>query len=342
MARAVRAVTVEQGVDPRDLALVAFGGAGPLHACAVADELGMRAVIVPPRAGVFSALGLLCAPEQRELVESWPTPSSRAGLDEARAAARGAGRPSSCRAVDVDEWLDCRYAGQSHELTVADVDEFPAVHERRNGYARPGVDVEVVALAGAGLARRAARGHRSPRTRAARRVAGPRSSPSPTARSGCPTAGRPTPGAGAAAWIRRSASRVNPAELQILGSRLASVADEMGAVLRRAAFSPNIKERADCSAALFTADGELLAQAEHIPVHLGSMPASVRGRDRHAATRRTELMLNDPFAGGTHLNDITMVAPVLRRRACSSGGSPTARTTPTSVAPPRARCRPTR
>ncbi len=102
---------------------------------------------------------------------------------------------------------------------------------------------------------------------------------------------------------------MNAAELQILASRLASVADEMGAVLRRAAYSPNIKERADCSAALFTAAGELLAQAEHIPVHLGSMPASVAAA---IATGRTEAMvLNDPFAGGTHLNDLTMVAPVV-------------------------------
>src|SRR5437899_1964329 len=69
---------------------------------------------------------------------------------------------------------------------------------------------------------------------------------------------------------------LDPASLQVLISRLTGVADEMGAVLRRAAFSPNIKERADCSAALFTAGGELLVQAEHIPVHLGSMPASVR------------------------------------------------------------------
>ncbi|MFN8025863.1 MAG: hydantoinase B/oxoprolinase family protein [Acidimicrobiia bacterium] len=68
---------------------------------------------------------------------------------------------------------------------------------------------------------------------------------------------------------------LDAASLQILLSRLASIADEMGAVLRRAASSPNIKERADCSAALFTPAGELLAQAEHIPVHLGSMPASV-------------------------------------------------------------------
>jgi N-methylhydantoinase A/oxoprolinase/acetone carboxylase beta subunit len=145
MARAVRAVTVEQGVDPRALALLAFGGAGPLHACAVAEELGMRTVVVPPRAGVFSALGILCAPEQRELVESWPTPSSLAGLDEARAAlaTRAAALVPGGR---VEQWVDCRYEGQSHELSVAEVDEFPAVHEVRNGYARPGVAVEVVAL----------------------------------------------------------------------------------------------------------------------------------------------------------------------------------------------------
>ncbi|MEY2569199.1 MAG: N-methylhydantoinase [Actinomycetota bacterium] len=106
---------------------------------------------------------------------------------------------------------------------------------------------------------------------------------------------------------------MDPAALQVLISKLTGVAEEMGAVLRRAAFSPNIKERADCSAALFTADGELLVQAEHIPVHLGSMPASVRaaidafGTDGVAAGE--QVMLNDPFTGGTHLNDITLVAP---------------------------------
>jgi N-methylhydantoinase A/oxoprolinase/acetone carboxylase beta subunit len=145
MARAVRVVTVERGIDPRDLALLAFGGAGPLHACAVADELGMRTVVVPPRAGVFSSLGILCAPEQRELVESWPTPGSRAGLDAAREAL-AARVATLVTGGDVESWLDCRYVGQSHELTVVDVDDFPALHAQRNGYARPGVDVEVVAL----------------------------------------------------------------------------------------------------------------------------------------------------------------------------------------------------
>src|SRR4051794_35039456 len=86
----------------------------------------------------------------------------------------------------------------------------------------------------------------------------------------------------------------------------------MGAVLRRAAFSPNIKERADCSAALFTPSGELLVQAEHIPVHLGSMPASVSAAIDAFGDRLKpgqQVLLNDPFAGGTHLNDLTLVAP---------------------------------
>jgi N-methylhydantoinase A/oxoprolinase/acetone carboxylase beta subunit len=157
MEQAVRAVTVERGVDPAGLALVAFGGAGPLHPCAVAEALGMPAVIVPPRAGVFSAVGLLCSPRQRELVRSWPDPSARHGLDKALAelgaearrivAGIGAGdAPGSD--IDVEYALDCRYRGQSHELTVSGVDEFHAEHERRNGYARPAAPVEVVALRG--------------------------------------------------------------------------------------------------------------------------------------------------------------------------------------------------
>jgi N-methylhydantoinase B/oxoprolinase/acetone carboxylase alpha subunit len=104
---------------------------------------------------------------------------------------------------------------------------------------------------------------------------------------------------------------LDPAGLQVLISQLTGVAEEMGAVLRRASFSPNIKERADCSAALFTADGQLLVQAEHIPVHLGSMPASVAAavEARLDVAPGDQIALNDPFAGGTHLNDITLVAP---------------------------------
>ncbi|HET9611845.1 MAG TPA: hydantoinase B/oxoprolinase family protein, partial [Acidimicrobiales bacterium] len=107
---------------------------------------------------------------------------------------------------------------------------------------------------------------------------------------------------------------LDPAALQVLISRLTGVAEEMGAVLRRAAFSPNIKERADCSAALFTPGGEMLVQAEHIPVHLGSMPASVRAAVDAFGDRLgpgDQVVVNDPFAGGTHLNDITLVMPCI-------------------------------
>lgn len=107
-------------------------------------------------------------------------------------------------------------------------------------------------------------------------------------------------------------STLDPAALQVLISRLTGIAEEMGEVLRRAAFSPNIKERADCSAALFTPDGELLVQAEHMPVHLGSMPASVAAAIEACGANPEpglDIILNDPFHGGTHLNDITLVTP---------------------------------
>jgi len=104
-----------------------------------------------------------------------------------------------------------------------------------------------------------------------------------------------------------------PSTLAVLIARLTGVAEEMQSVLRRAASSPNIKERADCSCAIFTAEGELLTQSDSIPVHLGSMPASVDaaiaafGADELAPG--DQVILNDPFVGGTHLNDITLVAP---------------------------------
>src|SRR5438874_626791 len=105
--------------------------------------------------------------------------------------------------------------------------------------------------------------------------------------------------------------RVDPAELEIFKNLVHSVAEEMGAALRRSAFSPNIKERRDYSCAVFDGRGQVAAMGDHMPVHLGSMPMSVA-----AAIDALELgpgdiaMLNDPYAGGTHLPDITLVMPV--------------------------------
>jgi len=104
---------------------------------------------------------------------------------------------------------------------------------------------------------------------------------------------------------------IDPITLEVARNQLAAVADEMGLVLRRTAYSPNIKERADCSAAVFVPSGEMLAQAEHIPVHLGSMPASVAAvLDMFGADPGVQYAVNDPFHGGTHLNDLTLVRPV--------------------------------
>lgn len=98
-------------------------------------------------------------------------------------------------------------------------------------------------------------------------------------------------------------------ELQVLGSALRAVAEEMGAVLIRSAFSANIKERRDCSTALFDARGRLIAQAEHIPVHLGAMPDAVAAVMKHEPAPDDTYVLNDPYTGGTHLPDITLVSP---------------------------------
>jgi N-methylhydantoinase B len=97
-------------------------------------------------------------------------------------------------------------------------------------------------------------------------------------------------------------------ELQVIGSALRAVAEEMGAALVRSAFSANIKERRGCSAALFSPDGRMIAQAEHIPVHLGAMPEAVAAVMAHEPGRDDVYILNDPYTGGTHLPDITLVS----------------------------------
>src|SRR5215469_13175090 len=107
-------------------------------------------------------------------------------------------------------------------------------------------------------------------------------------------------------------NQFDPIDLAVFKSATHSVAEEMGAALRRTAFSPNIKERRDYSCALFDGAGQLIAMGDHMPVHLGSMPMSVRAAvDALSLGPEDIAILNDPFAGGTHLPDVTMVQPVL-------------------------------
>jgi N-methylhydantoinase A len=149
MARALRVMSVERGVDPRGLALVAFGGAGPMHACALADELAIGRILVPRRSGVLSALGLALADARRDRV------------------APGRGDPAAGFAelerelgdAETERQADLRYRGQGFELTVAADDlgalerRFEEAHERRYGY-RLDEPVELIALRLTALARR--------------------------------------------------------------------------------------------------------------------------------------------------------------------------------------------
>jgi N-methylhydantoinase B len=107
-----------------------------------------------------------------------------------------------------------------------------------------------------------------------------------------------------------SNGKLDPVTLSVLASALSGVAEEMGAVLIRGAYSSNIKERRDCSAALFDAQGRMVAQAEHIPVHLGAMPEAVAAIMDKNPEPGDVFAINDPYSGGTHLPDITLVSPV--------------------------------
>jgi N-methylhydantoinase A len=159
MARAVRVMTIERGTDPRDMALLAFGGAGPLHAAAIANELDMRRVLVPRSSGVLSAVGLIASERRRDLVESVLLAGDELTRDAAaeavaRLAERGRdelGEPDA----EVRASYDLRYAGQAFELTIRgdakpDPDElrraFDEAHEERYGYADPGAELELVTV----------------------------------------------------------------------------------------------------------------------------------------------------------------------------------------------------
>jgi len=161
MAQAVRVVTVERGIDPRDLALVPFGGAGPLHAAQIADELGMRRVLVPVASGVLSAFGLAVAERRRDLVQSVLMAGddlTTEGIAEVveRLAVRGRDELAEATGEpEVRATYELRYVGQAFELPIEGDprpdpaqlrDAFDRAHEDRYGYADPDADLELVTI----------------------------------------------------------------------------------------------------------------------------------------------------------------------------------------------------
>jgi 5-oxoprolinase (ATP-hydrolysing) len=334
MAQAVRVVTVERGIDPRALALVPFGGAGPLHAAQIAEELGMRRVLVPVASGVLSAFGLVVAERRRDLVESVLLTGDDLATERiAEAVDRLADRGRHELAGDEPEvraTYELRYEGQAFELPIdgeprPDPAElrraFDRAHEDRYGYADPDANLELVtirvAVALPGAEPRPAEWDGLP----ADRIDGPEVVPLPGSTLVVPDGwsaraeadlvvmeriddNPPSPSA------RRPRTRLDPITLQVLLGSLRAACDEMGAVLVRSAHSANIKERRDASTALFDSEGQMVMQAEHIPVHLGAMPSAVAAVLGEEQRPGESWILNDPYRGGTHLPDITVITPV--------------------------------
>jgi len=351
-AQAVRRISTERGFDPRDHSLVAFGGAAGQIACWVAESLGISEVLSPRHASLLSAWGIGQAQLSSLKEQGLDAPLTNDGLSVAKArlslleaeaisaleAQGGALGRTTLR-------LRLRYDGADAVLPAPLGDlasiraTFEDAHQRLFGFIEPDrpiliASVEVEALQ---------RDERSLKTDSGSVGI----APSPALTGGIHQAETLTsPITGPALIIRgdtqiavaegwqahREAdglirlihlgqhsradealeTRPNPVTLELFNRRFMGVAEAMGAALERTAHSVNIKERLDFSCALFDAEGGLVANAPHMPVHLGSMGASVRAvRDRHPVLAPGDgFALNNPYAGGTHLPDITVVMPV--------------------------------
>src|SRR5258708_2840333 len=140
MERAIRVVSVERGYDPREFVLVAFGGCGGLHACEMAEDLGIRTVVIPRNAGVLSAVGMLMADRVRDYA------AGVLGRDDIEAVYRALELQArrDMRGATLVRSMDVRYVGQSYELTVSDAGQFHGAHERIYGYAERGRPLELV------------------------------------------------------------------------------------------------------------------------------------------------------------------------------------------------------
>ncbi|MFF4689847.1 hydantoinase B/oxoprolinase family protein [Streptomyces sp. NPDC001307] len=369
IANAVKRISVQRGRDITRYALVAFGGAGGQHACAVADRLGIDTVLIPPLAGVLSAYGIgvadAVALRERSVEAALDRPETatrveavRAELEEqARTQLREDGVPDDTVRTAARALL--RYEGTDFSLPVplGPADDMRAhfAHDHRDRYGftmgKPLV-VEAIEVE--------ATGSSGPRT-ATPTVPPPRTGalrPADTVRMFTEDRWQPTrlyrrrdlrlgdsvegpaiiaeadattvvdPGWRAAAdehgdlVLTRSRPRpsrtavgttVDPVMLEVFNNLFMSIAEQMGVRLESTAHSVNIKERLDFSCALFAPDGSLIANAPHIPVHLGSMGESIKEvlRRNQGSIRPGDVYaINDPYHGGTHLPDITVVTPV--------------------------------
>lgn len=377
MSRALKRVSMERGIDPRGLTLVAFGGAGGLHACELAEELGCPEVLFPAEPGVLSAEGIAMAPAQSSASQSLFSDETAWQAEELRRAITGVWdealedlESETGRVLDADAevqaLLDCRYRGQSFTLPLSLTRVFPnsedqraavqaqatelpsrlrrafdALHSERYGYALPASrPVELVAVRA--FARLVQNWQEDCSLKVVCQRHGPESISTYSSTLWLPPGWKAEELASGDTLCRRITEQpkqpdnattnktAQPLALEVHRQRLTAIAEEMGAALMRASFSANIKERRDFSCAIFDGRGRMLVHAAHVPVHLGSTPMSVAAAIAAVPMEPgSTVILNDPYAGGTHLPDVTLVSPVFlpcrdsdRRKGPAFPGSP--------------------
>lgn len=324
MAEAVRAISVGEGFEVADYTLVAFGGAGPQHACDLAESLGVSRVLVPGDAGLLSAWGLHRAQREamaerqilqgvEELREGWSSLGD--ALEEEALAGVIGGK--------VARWLiEVRLRGQDSTIEIEGgcfpslqglLDGFAERYLALFGYAMPlGRELEVV------MARVVAR---EPGAEDEGEEFGPAEEA-----IGLISAEYCTVLLGVGWSLRRgtrgslllegqghqkAVQRGGAVGAELMRARFESVATSMGELLRRTALSTNVKERLDFSCAVLDREGRLVVNAPHIPVHLGALGVCVRQVTEERCWRRGDMVVvNHPGFGGSHLPDVTVVSPV--------------------------------
>ena len=357
MANAIRKISVARGHDVTRYALACFGGAGGQHACRIADALGIAHILVHPLASLLSAYGIGLAPvkaiREAGVIKPLSQPFGDALLPLERAATAAlVDQGIALERITLLRRARLRMPGSdtSLELDVGEAVEmrsqFFALHKQRFGYANddePVLDALIVeAVAGGGADIRlpppSGQGGRPSqvgdwpvfdrsKVGSNQQVDGPALIADPLSVIVVEQGWHATQINDGTIELRRSSpverthaagTEVDPVTLEIFNNLFMAIAEEMGVTLQSTATSVNIKERLDFSCAIFDATGALIANAPHIPVHLGSMGESIRtiiesrgdGRDGRGIRRGDAYVLNDPYRGGTHLPDITVIVPV--------------------------------
>ena len=366
MAEAIRKISIQRGYDPREYVLCAFGGAGGQHACAVADAVGARSVLLHPLAGVLSAWGIGLA-DLRMIRETSVERPLGAEADDTiatlRAAAESALAQQGVAPADISTIITAhlRYDGGEATIPVewsnpaALQSAFESAHRQRFGFIDPKRPIIIARISAEAIGRGADAADAATdlpdsapaiTPKATVRIAGA-AREIPALRRETLPAGFSLQGpalileTGATTSVddgwraeitpqgdllltrttadapRAIGADADPILLEIFNNRFMAVAEEMGLALQTTAASVNIRERLDFSCAVFDAAGGLVANAPHIPVHLGSMSASIRAvisarsNDGRGMKPGDIYMLNAPHAGGTHLPDITVISPII-------------------------------